>query len=105
MSISVGNTVLLNALYDATLPGVDINAVVAAGATGFRTIVPEDKIPALLDVYNAALRKVFWIGVACSGMGFLVALGLEWRSVKEVERGKDEMLEYTASGDDAGKQS
>lgn len=103
MSISVGNTVLLNALYDATLPGVDIGAVVAAGATGFRTIVPEEQIPALLDVYNEALRKVFWIGVACSGMAFLVALGLEWRSVKEVERGKVEKLEYAASGDDAGK--
>ena len=88
MSISVGNSVLLNALYDATLPGVDIDAVVAAGATGFRTVVPPDRIPALLDVYNEALRKVFYIGVACSAMAFLVAFGMEWRSVKKVEKEK-----------------
>ena len=82
ISISVGNTVLLNELYDAVLPGVDINAVIGTGATGFRSLVPEERIPALLDVYNEALRKVFLIGVACSGLAFLVALCLEWRSVK-----------------------
>ena len=82
ISISVGNTVLLNELYAAALPGVDIDAVVAAGATGFRHSVPHERIPALLDVYNEALRKVLLIGVVCSGLAFLTALGLEWRSVK-----------------------
>ena len=82
ISISVGNTVLLNELYSAALPGVDIEAVVAAGATGFRHSVAHERIPALLDVYNEALRKVLLIGVVCSGLAFLTALGLEWRSVK-----------------------
>ena len=91
ISISVGNTVLLNGLYGADLPGVDINAVVAAGATGFRNLVPEERIPALLDVYNEALRKVFLIGAACSGLAFITALGLEWRSVK-IEKVDEESL-------------
>ena len=91
ISISVGNTVLLNELYGADLPGVDINAVVAAGATGFRNLVPEERIPALLDAYNEALRKVFLIGAACSGLAFVVALGLEWRSVR-VEKVDPETL-------------
>ena len=86
ISVSVGNTVLLNKLYDAALPGIDIDAVVAAGATGFRALVPEERIPALLDVYNEALRKVFVIGIVCSGLAFLAALGLEWRSVIEENR-------------------
>ena len=82
ISVSVGNTVLLNELYDAALPGVDIDAVIAAGATGFRTCVPEEKIPELLSVYNEAFRKVFLIGIVCSGLAFFAALGLEWKSIK-----------------------
>ncbi len=95
-SVSVGNSILLNELYDAALPGVDIDAVVMAGATGFRALVPEKRIPALLDVYNEALRKVFVIGIVCSGLAFLAALGLEWRSVK----GENGVLEPTE--DDSG---
>ncbi|CAD6572772.1 MAG: hypothetical protein ASARMPREDX12_005442 [Alectoria sarmentosa] len=82
ISVSVGNTVLLNELYDAALPGVDIDAVIAAGATGFRTLVPEERIPELLSVYNEAFRKVFLIGIVCSGLAFVAALGLEWKSIK-----------------------
>ena len=86
ISISVGNTVLLNELHAAALPGVNIDAVVAAGATGFRQLVPPERIPALLDVYNEALRKVLLIGVVCSGLAFVTALFLEWRSVKTTEK-------------------
>ena len=80
--ISVGNTVLLNELYDAALPGIDIDAIIAAGATGFRFFVPGKGIPALLDVYNRALQKVFEMALVCSALAFLVALGLEWRSIE-----------------------
>ena len=80
--VSVGNTVLLNELYDADLPGIDIDAVIAAGATGFRAFIPEKGIPPLLDAYNGALQKVFQMGLVCSALAFLVALGLEWRSIK-----------------------
>ena len=80
--VSVGNTVLLNELYDAVLPGIDIDAVIAAGATGFRAFIPEKGIPPLLDAYNGALQKVFQMGLVCSALAFLVALGLEWRSIK-----------------------
>ena len=80
--VSVGNTILLNELYNAALPGIDIDAVIAAGATRFHTLVPEAKLPALLNVYNEALRKVFLMGIALSGLAFIAALGLEWRSIK-----------------------
>ena len=88
---SVGNTVLLNELYDAALPGIDINAVIAAGATGFRTLISKEKLPLFLDIYNQALRKVFLMGIVCSGLAFLTALGLEWRSIKG-EKGDSEAL-------------
>ena len=85
--VSVSNSVMLNELYGAVLPGVDIDAVIAAGATGFRALVPEEHIPALLDVYNEALRKVFLMGIAFSGLAFISSLCFEWRNIKT--KGRD----------------
>ena len=96
--ISVGNTVLLNELYDAALPDVDIDAVVAAGATGFRTLVPEERIADLLNVYNEALRKVFLMGIVCSGLAFIAALGLEWRSLKGERRDLEAVNDQSEKG-------
>ena len=99
--IPVGNTVLLNELYDAALPGVDIDAVVAAGATGFRTLVPEERIADLLNVYNEALRKVFLMGIVCSGLAFFAALGLEWRSLKGERRGLEALNDHSEKGSES----
>lgn len=105
--VSVGNGVLLNELYDAALPGVDINAVIVAGATGFRTFLPKEQLPALLNVYNQALRKVFLMGIVFSGLAFLAALCLEWRSVKgekgeKGEKGDSEALNDQSEEDSPG---
>ncbi len=56
--------------------------MIAAGATGFRTLFPGSRLPALLNVYNEALRKVLLMGIAFSGLAFIAALGLEWRSIE-----------------------
>lgn len=101
ISISVGNTVLLNELYDAALPGVDIDAVVAAGATGFRTLVPEERIADLLNVYNEALRKVFLMGIVYSGLAFVAALGLEWRSLKGGKRDLEAVNDQSEKGSES----
>jgi hypothetical protein len=84
--VSVGNNILQNVLDQASaaneLPGVDVKAVIAAGATQFRSIVPAASLPELLVVYNSALQKVFIAAIPLSGLSCLVALGLEWKSVK-----------------------
>ena len=86
VSVSVGNTILQNELLNAAttdqLPGIDIQAVIAAGATQFRSFIPESALPALLIAYNNALRKVFITAVPLSGLAFFSVLGFEWKSVK-----------------------
>lgn len=91
--VSVGNNILQNILDQASaakaLPGIDVKAVIAAGATQFRSIVPAGSLPALLVAYNHALQRVFITAIPLSGLAFVVALGLEWKSV----RGKKATLE------------
>ena len=56
-----------------------------AGATGFRSVVDADQLPALLEVYNGALQKVFIAAIPVTGLAFASSLFLEWKSVKTQE--------------------
>ena len=95
--VSVGNSILQNALLNASssqqIPGVDVHHVISAGATMFRSFVPADALPALLDVYNTALQKCFIAAIPLAGLAFFAALGLEWRSVKGKKEVKETLQE------------
>ena len=105
--VSVGNNILQNILDQASaaenLPGIDIKAVIAAGATQFRSIVPEQSLPALLVAYNYALQRVFITAIPLAGLAFIVALGLEWRSVRDkkptLEAALGPSTEYSVNGE------
>ncbi|KAI1392888.1 MFS general substrate transporter [Hypoxylon trugodes] len=85
--ISVGNSVFQNRLASlieqTDLPGLDVRAIVAAGAVAFRKLVPADELPALLDQYNAALHTVLLVAVPLGGLAFLSCCMMEWKSVKK----------------------
>jgi hypothetical protein len=85
--VSVGNTILQNQLYAASnrgeIPGVDIQSVIDAGASDFRSVVSADTLPALLVAYNGALQKVFIATIPLAGLAFISSLFLEFKSVKE----------------------
>jgi MFS family permease len=84
--ISIGNSILSNELRRASkaneLPGIDIEAVIAAGATQFRYTIPPSSLPDMITVYNSALQKVFIAAIPLTGLAFVSTLLLEWRSVK-----------------------
>jgi MFS family permease len=84
--VSVGNTILQNALLSAShhnkLPGVNIQAVIKGGASEFRKKVPPEAIPELVAIYVQALKKVFLAAIPMAGLAFVAALFLEWKSVK-----------------------
>ena len=84
--VSIGNSVvqseLVRAVDVSSIPGVDVRAVISAGATEFRSFVPEAALPALLEAYNHALQRVLIAAIATSGLAFFAALGLEWKSVR-----------------------
>ena len=105
--VSVGNNILQNILSQASasksLPGIDVKAIIAAGATQFRSTVPTESLPALLIAYNYALQRVFIAAIPLSGLAFVVALGLEWRSVRDkkatLEAALGPATEYSGNGE------
>jgi hypothetical protein len=70
--VSAGNKILQNSLLAASrnneLPGVDIQAMIDAGASDFRKYVTAAQLPALINIYNKALQKVFIAAIPMAGL-------------------------------------
>jgi hypothetical protein len=66
-----------------TISGIDVEAIIRAGATELGRVVPADKLAEVLVVYNGALRNAFTVAVAIGSLQVLPALGMEWRSIKK----------------------
>jgi hypothetical protein len=98
--VSVGNTILQNSLISAAnhneLPGVNIQAVIDAGAADFRKLVTPEQLPALLNVYNRALRKVFVAGIPMAGLAVLACACMEWRNIKGQRKNDEEVARKAA---------
>ena len=78
--VNAADSLLQNRLLHQTksaMPDVDVQAVVKAGATKFRDLVPQDALSSLLF---DALQKVFVMAIVCCGLAFMAGFGLEWKN-------------------------
>ncbi|KAL4812404.1 major facilitator superfamily domain-containing protein [Aspergillus spinulosporus] len=66
----------------AQFPNLDPVKVIDSGPTMLRAMVPDDIMPDVLEVYNAAITKTFYVGVACAALASFGALPIQWLSVK-----------------------
>ncbi|OJJ42172.1 hypothetical protein ASPZODRAFT_77554 [Penicilliopsis zonata CBS 506.65] len=64
-------------------PTVNAEAVIQAGATGFRQVVSAQDLPAVLAAYAKSIDRVFSLNTALSCAQFVFAWGVGWRSVKK----------------------
>ncbi|GAM88797.1 hypothetical protein ANO11243_068310 [Dothideomycetidae sp. 11243] len=90
--VSVAQNVETNELLKGLLrsvPDLDPKIVLNTGATQLRNIVPVQYVSQVLEVYNGALTKTFYVGVATACLSMLGAVLVEWKSVKgkKVEMG------------------
>src|SRR5947207_7833903 len=57
--------------------------IVQAGATGLKALVGESDIPRVLAGYVKGFDAVFILASILAGISAVVALGVEWKSIKE----------------------
>lgn len=91
--LSVGSSVLsqhLVANLEAIGNGLDVNAVVAAGATNLANTVPPALLPQVIEAYNSALTQVFVVSVCLSCFAVVTAAIAEWKPIKERTRSSDQ---------------
>ncbi|KAK1990109.1 major facilitator superfamily transporter [Colletotrichum falcatum] len=70
-------------------PSVDAKTVLAAGGTGFRTVVPQAELPGVLTAYSRSIGEVFYLLVAMGGMAFALAWGMGWVDIRKKDGKKD----------------
>ncbi|KND91004.1 putative HC-toxin efflux carrier TOXA [Tolypocladium ophioglossoides CBS 100239] len=83
--VSVGQNVLNTKLISglvSVVKDLDPQTIVNTGATTLRNVVPAADLPAVLVMYNEALRWVFIVGAVMASLSALGSFTLEWRSVK-----------------------
>ncbi|KAK5129720.1 hypothetical protein LTR08_002931 [Meristemomyces frigidus] len=83
--ISVGQNVFESKLVSELIrlvPDLSPEEIVNTGATDLRRIVSPQDLPAVLEVYNSALRQVFVVAAAMACLAAIGAFALEWKSVK-----------------------
>ena len=86
MFLSFSDTIFTNslrALISQYAPNVDPQAVVDAGATGFRSILSSDDLGNVLIAYAMSVDRVFYLsaatGVACFAFGW----GMGWKDIRK----------------------
>lgn len=86
--LSVANSVFQNQLLRASashiVPDMDIKELIDGGAAAFRELVPADKLPLMLEVYNKALTAVFTVSIPLGALAAVISCFIEWKSVKKV---------------------
>lgn len=87
--LSAGNNVLnerlLRYVSELALPDLDAVAVVEAGATAIRQVVPPRHLDAVVEAYNHALSQVFLVAVVMSCLTVLGGAFMEWKNVKTAQ--------------------
>ncbi|KAJ5630789.1 uncharacterized protein N7484_010889 [Penicillium longicatenatum] len=68
------------------VPGLDASLVLNSGALSLRKVIPSEYLVEALVVYNDALVKVFYTGMAIACVTTFGALGSGWRSVKQADK-------------------
>lgn len=66
----------------ANIPGFDSSNVVTIGATELRNVIPSQYVTQVIDVYNLAIKDVFYLGVALASCTIFGALTIEWKNLK-----------------------
>jgi len=66
-------------------PGINVEAVIAAGASNFRDVVPKALLRGVLLAYDKAIDRVFYLAAGSAVAGFVAAWGMGWKSVKKAK--------------------
>lgn len=64
-------------------PDVNVQAVIKAGASGFRNVVTPALLPGVLHAYSQAVSHVFYLTTGAILAAFIACWGMGWKSIKK----------------------
>lgn len=95
-SQALGPTVVLtlcNLIFESSLrgqitryaPKANATAIIDAGATGFRSVVPPADLPGVLVAYSNSIDRVFYLVAALAAACGVVLWGMGWHDLRKKE--------------------
>lgn len=84
LSISISQNIFTNLLRQrlSGIPGVYSDSIVSQGVTEILQSVPVSERAQVIEIYNFAVTRTFWICVAMACVGLVAALAMDWNSIK-----------------------
>ncbi|KAE8552422.1 hypothetical protein EYB25_006316 [Talaromyces marneffei] len=73
----------LRTLIPQEAPDVNLEAVIQAGATAFRSVVPAADLQAVLKAYATSIDHVFYLAVGASCAAFLSSWAMGWIDIRK----------------------
>lgn len=89
LGISVAQAVFATTLSQhlQQVAGVDPIKILHAGPTNLRAAVPAELLTQVLDAFNSALTKAFYLAVFGGGLAFCSSLAMEWGNIRREDNG------------------
>ncbi len=93
--VAVGESVFQNRLVTNLadylgLTNIDSQQLLGTGASSLQSLVPTEKVPALIEAVSASLTQTFYVAVAIASLSGIGCLFMEWKSVKQRKRQDEE---------------
>lgn len=73
----------LRTIIPQQAPDINVEAVIQAGATAFRSVVPASDLQAVLNAYATSVDHVFYLAVGASCAAFLTCWGMGWVDIRK----------------------
>lgn len=87
--VVVGNTIfddLLRSGLPKYAPGANAAAIIAAGATGFRSFTTPAELPGVLTAYAKAVTAPLYLAAAAAALAFFSAWGMGWVDIRKKKK-------------------
>ena len=87
--LSFAETIFSNSfstLLPERAPTVNVQAIVDAGATGFRKFVSKTDLVEVLAAYAQSIDRVFYLAAGLGAGCFLFSWGMGWKSLKPAKK-------------------
>jgi hypothetical protein len=87
--LSFAETIFSNSLVSGLAefaPTVDAEAVIAAGASSFRSILQPGQLEGVLLAYSLSLVRCFYLAAATAAAVFVTCWGMGWKDVRKSKR-------------------
>ena len=93
MFITLANTIFGNSLREqlpVLAPGANATAVVAAGATAFRSVVAPQDLPGVILAFSNSVDRVFYMTAGLAGVGIFVCWEMGWHDIRKKDVARPE---------------